>query len=145
MRGLTGGERSLLRLRLLSASRSPLITRAGDRPSFDGEELVVVPSPFFPHRITEGYSPPFGEIVEAINGIHVKNLAHLVALLRDCHDQFLKIEFSGRLNETMIFPRAAMDLATEEILADNGVRSQGSPDMMAIWHSKADTAPAKNK
>ena len=26
--------------------------------------------------------------------------------------------------------------ATEEILTDNGVRAQGSPDMMKIWQGK---------
>jgi hypothetical protein len=29
-----------------------------------------------------------------------------------------------------------MEAATEEILTDNGVRSQGSPDTMAIWNAK---------
>jgi hypothetical protein len=28
--------------------------------------------------------------------------------------------------------------ATETILADNGVRSQGSADMMAVWQGKSD-------
>jgi len=36
----------------------------------------------------------------------------------------------------MTFPRAQMVAATEEILTDNGVRTQGSPDMMAIWNAK---------
>jgi hypothetical protein len=26
--------------------------------------------------------------------------------------------------------------ATEEILTDNGVRSQGSPDALAVWNAK---------
>jgi hypothetical protein len=29
-----------------------------------------------------------------------------------------------------------MIAATEEILADNGVRAQGSPDMMQVWQGK---------
>jgi len=39
----------------------------------------------------------------------------------------------------MIFPRAELLAATDEILTDNGVRSQGSPDTMAIWNAN----PAK--
>jgi len=35
------------------------------------------------------------------------------------------------------FPRNEMLAATEEILTDNGVRSQGSPDTLAIWNAKA--------
>jgi hypothetical protein len=27
--------------------------------------------------------------------------------------------------------------ATDDILSDNGVRSQGSPDMMEVWKGKA--------
>jgi len=35
-----------------------------------------------------------------------------------------------------VFPRAAMVAATDEILNDNGVRAQGSPDTLAIWQGK---------
>jgi hypothetical protein len=27
--------------------------------------------------------------------------------------------------------------ATDDILTDNGVRAQGSPDMMAVWQDKS--------
>jgi hypothetical protein len=36
----------------------------------------------------------------------------------------------------MVFPRAEMLAATDGILTDNGIRSQGSPDTMAIWNAK---------
>jgi hypothetical protein len=36
----------------------------------------------------------------------------------------------------MVLPRKAMILETEGILSDNGIRSQGSPDMMAVWDKK---------
>ena|SRR5580765_1984253 len=39
---------------------------------------------------------------------------------------------STRLAETMVFPRAKMLGATDEILTDNSVRSQGSPDTLPI-------------
>jgi hypothetical protein len=39
-----------------------------------------------------------------------------------------------------VFPRKEMVAATEEILTDNGVRAQGSPDMMEIWQPKAASA-----
>ena len=71
-----------------------------------------------------------------MNGIPVKNLKHLVEILRDSKDEFIKLEFSSRYGETMIFPRAQMLAATDEILTDNGVRSQGSPDTMAVWNAK---------
>jgi len=144
VRGMTGGDHALLRLRLLSARKSPLLTRLGDHPAFAGEELVVVPSPFFPHKLVEGYAPPFSQVVDSINDIHVKNLAHLVQILRDSHEEFLKIAFAGRDTETMVFPRAAMSAATDDILSDNGVRSRGSSDMIAIWNADPAGVTPKN-
>jgi S1-C subfamily serine protease len=120
----------------LSASASPLITRISDQPAFPGEGLVVISSPFFPHNLAEGYSSPRSEVVKAVNGIPVKNLNHLVQILRDAKGEFITIECYNRFGETMVFPRAEMLGATDEILTDNSVRSQGSPDTLAIWNAK---------
>jgi len=38
--------------------------------------------------------------------------------------------------ELVVVPRAEMFAATDEILTDNGVRSQGSADTLAIWNTK---------
>jgi S1-C subfamily serine protease len=115
---------------------NPLLLRVGDQPAFPGEGLVVISSPFFPHKLAQGYSNPRAEVVKTLNGIPVKNLTHLVEILRDTKDEFIRVECYNRFGETMIFPRAAMLAATDDILTDNGVRSQGSPDMLAIWSAK---------
>jgi S1-C subfamily serine protease len=112
---------------------SPLATRRADRPAFPGEELVVVASPFFPHKLSRGYGAAFTGTVKTVNGITIKNLAHLVAVLRDSRDEFLVFEFHGRGFESLVFPRKEMIDATEDILSDNGLRAQGSADMLAIW------------
>ena len=78
-------------------------------------------------------------MVKTVNGIPVKNLNHLVEILRDSKDEFIIVACDTRYGETMVFPRAQMLAATDEILTDNGVRSQGSPDTLAIWNAK----PAK--
>lgn len=118
----------------LNAMGSPLLSAIGRKASFEGEEMVVVPSPFFPHKLSKGYSDPSVEVVKTINGVRVKNLAHLVQLLRDCKDDFITVEFDNRYGETVVFPRAQMLASTDDILNDNGIRSQGSPDTMAIWN-----------
>ena len=120
----------------LSAQGSPLLGRVGDKPAFDGEELVIIPSPFFPHKVSSGYSDPYYQVVKSINGTRVKNLNHLVELLRDSKDEFIRIEFDTRYGETLVFPRAEMLAATDDILTDNGIRSQGSPDTLAVWNAK---------
>jgi S1-C subfamily serine protease len=120
----------------LSFIGSPLVTRRGDPPDAERSELVVVSSPFFPHRLSEDYSNPLGSVVYAINGTRVQSLKHLVTLLRDLRSEYVTIEFEQRIGETLVFRTAEVLAATEEILNDNGVRAQGSPDMMEIWRAK---------
>jgi S1-C subfamily serine protease len=127
----------------LSAIASPLSVRRTDRPAFEGEALVVVSSPFFPHRLARGYSQAQSRVVESINGIRIRNLEHLVATLRDATEEFIEVDFAGRKLETLVFPRRDMVEATEEILNDNGVRAQGSPDALAVWNRPAEIAAAR--
>jgi len=97
----------------------------------------VVSSPFFPNKLVNGYSSPAGSVVGSVNGTHIKSLAQLVAVLRDLKDPFVTFEFDQRGGEGLVFSRTAMAAATDDILTDNGVRAQGSPDMLAIWQGKA--------
>ncbi len=132
--GFTGANAA--RLGGLIYRGSPLVTRLGDEQAFPGERLVVVSSPFFPHKLAKGYGSPMAEVIKTINGIAIKNLGHLVEVLRDCKDEFLAIEFEGKGGETLVFPRAETVAATDDILTDNGVRNQGSPDMLKIWGAR---------
>jgi hypothetical protein len=52
-------------------------------------------------------------------------------------DEFVTIELDNRGGETLVFSRKEMVAATDEILTDNGVRAQGSPDTMAVWQARA--------
>ena len=121
---------------MLGVMTSSLVKRMLDQPAFPGERLVVVSSPFFPHRLAQGYSNPMGLVLQRVNGVAVKNLAHLVELLRDERGEFVTLDFEGMFKETLVFPHKEILAATEGILTDNGVRSQGSPDVMAVWNVK---------
>ena len=121
---------SLLRSHL---GLSPLVARLGEPPGEDRQELVIISSPLFPHALSKGYSNPSGGIVTTVNGVVVQSLAQLVAFLRDLKDEYVVLNFDGRGGEGLVFPRAQMVAATEEILTDNGVRAQGSPDMLKVW------------
>jgi S1-C subfamily serine protease len=123
-------------LNALSFNASPLVTKRGAAPDARHEELVVVSSPFFPHKLVAGYSNRMGAVVESVNGVPVRSLRHLVAVLRDLKDDLLVLRFDQREGETMVLPRKEMLDATESILSDNGIRAQGSPDMMDIWNGK---------
>src|SRR5204863_109974 len=114
-----------------------VITKIGDVP-VDDEGLVVVPCPVFPHRLSKGYGNPGWQVLQTINHQPIINLAHLVEVLRDLKDEFVTFEFNTRLSgEAIVFPRAEMVSASENILNDNGVRSQASTDVMKIWTVKA--------
>jgi S1-C subfamily serine protease len=119
------------------ANQNPVLTRRGEVPAFPGEELVIVASPFFPTHLVDGYGNHQACIVSKVNGIPIRNLAHMVEVLRDARTDNVVIDFAGRGTETLVFPRKKLLSATDEILGDNGVREQGSPEYMAIWGGAA--------
>jgi S1-C subfamily serine protease len=116
--------------------RSPLITSKNEFPTPELEELVVVASPFFPHRLSNGYGNPSSDVVLSVNGTRISSLRHLVKLLRDMKDEYVGIETDNKGGETLVFPHKDMLAAMDGILTDNSVRSQGSPELMDIWLDK---------
>jgi len=126
----------LVRARGQAVIGSPLVARLAERPDAARQELVIIPAPLFPHALSKGYSDPTGWVVKSINGTPVRSLAHLVALLRDLRDEFVTIDFDNRLSEALVFQHAQLVASTEAILTDNGVRAQGSPDMLKVWEAK---------
>lgn len=133
---LAGSVNNVGFLNLLAAHGSPLVSRRGQKPAFPGEELVVMPSPFFPHRLVKGYGPPAWQVVEAVNDTRIRNLRHLVEVLRDSEDEFLRFTFVGANQETLVFRRKELLEATEGVLNDNGVRAQGSADTLEVWNAR---------
>src|SRR4029077_7527935 len=85
----------------LAVMGSPLVTRRGDRPAIEGEELVAVTSPIFPHAIAKGYDNPSSKVIKEINGVPVKNLRHLVELLRDTKEKYTTLAFADKFSETI--------------------------------------------
>jgi S1-C subfamily serine protease len=126
-------QRNAATMKLYSWLGNPLVTRYGDNPDAEAQELVAVSSPFFPHKLARGYSNPAGSVVYSVNGARVHSLHHLVALLRDIKDDYVIFQFDQHTGEALVFSRKEVADATEEILNDNGVRAQGSPDMLEVW------------
>jgi S1-C subfamily serine protease len=123
----------------LSTSRSLLLGRRYDRMSFPGEELVVVTTPMFDHKIAKGYDDPLGQVLAEVNGQKVKNLRHLVEILRDSSDEHLKFRFADEGSEILVFRRTEMNRATNEILEEAGIAPsrRASRDMLAVWNKRA--------
>lgn len=117
----------------------PLFGRLGDRPAFPGEEIVIVCSRPFPNPIMKGYDAPFLYVLDEVNGVKVKNLRHLVEMLRDMKEQFVSFKFSGEgpmTPEIPVFEHKKMLAATEAVINDNGIRSPYSDDIAKIWNAK---------
>jgi len=121
---------------MLAANGNPIIERLGDEVAFEGEQLVVLPSPFFPHRVTRGYDLGVLPVLKSVNGTEVKNLTHLAELLRDADGEFIEFEFAGTTNETLVFDREQLEESTEDILNDAGIRSRASEDILPILEGK---------
>jgi hypothetical protein len=120
----------------LMSRNSPLSTRYADRARFPGEELVVVTAPLLRTRMTKGYGDPFGQVLSELNGTKIKNLAHLVELIRACQDEYLTFRFAEDYAETLVFRRKAMLDATEPLMSENGIPRRGSDDVLAVWNGK---------
>ncbi|MFK7960483.1 MAG: trypsin-like peptidase domain-containing protein [Phycisphaerales bacterium] len=117
----------------LTITKSPLISRIDDSPKFEGEELVVVASPFLPHPIAKGYEIAYRPTVKAINDTPIRSLEHMLSVIRDLDDDFIVFSFHDTAQETLVFDREELLEATEEILEDNSIRRQGSKRFMDIW------------
>ncbi|MES1195778.1 MAG: trypsin-like peptidase domain-containing protein [Steroidobacter sp.] len=103
----------------------PLIKLFAEPPSADRDELVVISSPLFPHKVSKGYDSPQFSVVSAVNGTAVRSLKHLVAILRDLQDEYVIFQLEPQSVPALVFNRKEMLAATEDILTDNGIRSQG--------------------
>ena len=93
-------------------------------------------APMFPHKIGKGYSNPFIKVVKEVNGVRVKNLRHMVELLRDCKEKYTTISFNDKGSETIVFNHLDALSATEDVLNDNGIRQRASDDIAPLWSAK---------
>ncbi|MBI3467439.1 MAG: serine protease, partial [Planctomycetes bacterium] len=118
---------------LMSFRSSPLLSRRNDRQAFEGEELVMVASRMFPHRIGQGYDDPFGQVVSRVNGVSIRNFRHFVETIRDLKDRYMVIEFADKNVEALVFDHEEVLRVTDEILEDNGIREPCSEDVLGVF------------
>ncbi len=120
---------------LLTYVQNPLALRVMSHPAFAGEEIVTLGYRLLPHKTSKGYSPSPFSVVKSVNGTPVRNMRHLVTLLRDAKGEFLTIDLAG-ICCPMIFRREEALKATDDILSDEGIRKQYSDDLEPVWHPK---------
>ena len=128
-----GGHEKLLSY--LYMYESPLLGRLNDRRRFEDEQIVITPSRLFPHRTTRGYESIWMANISHVNDQEIKNLAHLVQVLRDASGEYVEITLGGP-HPKLVFDREEAEEATEEILSDEGIRRRGSKAMLEVWNAK---------
>ena len=125
----------------LMARSSPILIRATDCIRFPGEELVAVTTPLLPHAVAKGYGDPIGQVIASVDGVAVRNLNHLVAVLRDGRSEYVTIRFADDHSETLVFRRREIEAATSEVMAENGIPRRGTSDVLAVWGEKPSPTP----
>jgi S1-C subfamily serine protease len=115
-----------------SLRNSPLIRRRSDRPAFPDEQLVVVTSVLEDNSM-KGYDNPAGQVVRRLNGKPVRNLRHLVEMLRDGKEQYVEVEFAEKYVETLVFDRQKVLQAWKRLLRENGISEPASADLRDVW------------
>ena len=88
-----------------AALGSPLVARWGEPPDAGHEELVIVPSPLFPHALSKGYGNPSGATVKSVNGTPVRAWRSWWRCCATCKDEFVTIDFDNMTGEALVFPR----------------------------------------
>ncbi|MCA9215209.1 MAG: hypothetical protein KDB27_19210, partial [Planctomycetales bacterium] len=116
----------------LAGMESPLVTRSVERPK-PGEELVMIGPRLFTHSTSEGYEGIALGVVERIDDTDVTNLAHAAKLILEGSGEYVKLQLKGCATQILTFRREEIANATEEILEDEGIRSQYSDDLAEIF------------
>ena len=122
--------------RTLGFVKSPLLSRALDAPDDEVQELVVVCFAVLSAQARERLLES-GRLGRVFDQRHAHQQPATISS-RCCATSRTPSSPSSstRGRRGAGVPAAAIVAATEEILIDNGVRAQGSPDTLAVWQGK---------
>jgi S1-C subfamily serine protease len=115
--------------------QSPLVTRFGARPAFEGEQLVILTT-ILPHRLAQGYRPLTSVVVKEIDGIKIRNFRHLAECLHDAKGEQILVSLYDKNAELLVFNRREAVEAAEEIHTEYGIRKPYSDDLKPVFEGK---------
>ena len=127
---------------MLAISASPLITRRTEKQAFSGEQVVCLAGALLQHPVARNLNGLSGSVIDTVNGVRVKNLRHLVELLRDSRDEFIALTYAGELATSReVVKRVEAEQATEQILNEISIRQQASPELLKVWQAGRKQSP----
>ncbi len=98
------------------------------------DELVAVSTQILPHRITKGYDIAPLSIVTHVNDVPVRNLRHLIQLLKGAREKdFVVIQFDDNLEERIVLKPGEAEALLPEILRNNNISAAFSDDLKGLW------------
>jgi S1-C subfamily serine protease len=108
----------------LLARQNPLATRRYELRAFPDEEIVILSRGPFSHPLLRGHDDLGALMVlDSVNGVTVRNLAHAYSLIRDCRSEMIELEFMDRGYDRIVtLDRADLAESTATILDQNSIR-----------------------
>lgn len=96
----------------------------------DERRQIVLISSFLESASNTAYRWAEDEIVEAVNGVRIRDLRHLAELIDTASGQWVEIRMQDE--RRLVFNREAELAERGEIVADNGLPADRSPDLLPI-------------
>ena len=90
-------------------------------------------STWLPHRVAAGYSTPVTQILRAVNGTRITNIAMLVETLRGSKSDFMRLSFEDEHTEMLVFKRTEIENATGDLMMKYAIPRRASVDLLKIW------------
>ena len=122
---------------LLAARQSPRTERITDDENFEGEQLVVLASPLLPdpgQSMIKGYeSDLLFPVLKRVNDTEIKNMRHLIEVLRDIEDDFVTFYWADSEVETLVFDRSQVERVQEDVFDENSIRNRMSDNLEDLW------------
>jgi S1-C subfamily serine protease len=110
---------------------NPLATRCFDRKEFEDEQIVILATRSFPHKILRGHDRiELGTTLHSVDGVKVRNIAHARELIRNHDSEFIEFEFGDKfMDGVLTLDAKALASSTEDVLEKNSIRKSASPGL----------------
>jgi S1-C subfamily serine protease len=98
-----------------------------------GDQVVLTTTQILPHRLTKGYGVSPLSVVTHVNDQPIKNLRHMIELIRDNKEPYVIFRFENEFEEKIVLEPAQVEKYTPEILRANNIPAVCSEDLRDIW------------
>eukprot|EP00884_Botryococcus_braunii_P000841 jgi/Botrbrau1/10758/Bobra.180_2s0023.1 len=106
---------------------------------YEGQQVVIL-SQVLACDATLGYEELYNIRLKKFNDVAVKNLRHLVELVQDCKDTFMRYDLD--YEQVVVIDRESAEAATQEVLKAHSIPSAVSKDLQVLLPAAAEEASA---